>query len=127
MLIGGYLSHFIDRGTFSLGNSLKLIQSLLRQYQAHTFLGFVADDLLIRECRVTYRKCIQVDTPPCLFYQFGKTIEVSASPMIMDRDNRVFFGFHKGTNGVGHTLLHLRVGTLDSIQLNPRAESPCIG
>ena len=58
--------------------------------------------------------------------QLRQTVYVSGTSVVVDADNGVHLLFAQGTNQVVGTLLHLRVGTLNGIQLDAAAVSACL-
>ena len=67
---------------------------------------------------VSDRKAADFNLTACLFDEFGKGIEVAASAVVMNRDNRVVVIFCERTDYVLHTLLHFGVGALNGVELD---------
>jgi len=47
--------------------------------------------------------------------------------MIMDRDDGIFVEFYQGADGIGHTFLHFRIGSLHGIEFDAAAGGAGIG
>ena len=56
--------------------------------------------------------------PAGRFHQFGEAVQVTASTVVVDGDDRVVVRFGNRTDHVGNTFLHFRVGTLYGVQLD---------
>src|SRR5690606_41787805 len=69
-LIAGSFTHDIKGCALAIGYNAKLLQVFLVKTQSHAFLRFVADDLFLRERRITDGKFIEMDLPPGFFQEF---------------------------------------------------------
>ena len=95
--------------------------------QPHALLGFVADDLLHGEGGVADGQLVQVDLASGSFHQFREAVQVAAGAVVMDGYDWIGLSFHQAADGVGHALLHLRVGALNGVEFYARAVSARIG
>ncbi|MNY71759.1 hypothetical protein D3C86_2101760 [compost metagenome] len=54
-MVTGYLSYCVHRRAFAVGDALEEVDIVLADHEAHSFLGFVADNFFGGKCRVTNR------------------------------------------------------------------------
>ena len=125
-LITRHLAHFIIRGTFALGGLLDNFLVFLVNQEAHTLLRLVADDFLIGQSRVADGQVVHINHTTCILDEFAKAVEVTACTVVVDAADRVAVAFGHSTDDIAHALLHLRIGTLHSIQLDGVAVLACI-
>ena len=116
--IVGSFTYDIHRGTFTFSNTSYPFYVFFFHQQAHTFLAFITDDFLCRQGRITNWQLTHIDMSTGCFHQFRQTVQMTASSVVVDRNNRIIFRFGNRTNHVSRTLLHLRIGTLYSVQLD---------
>ena len=113
----------VEGGALPLGNGAHALEVLLMDQDAHTLLRLIAQDLLVRERRITDRQTIDVDLTAGLLHQLGETIEMPSGAMVMDRYDWIALPLRHGADDVGDPLLHLRIGALDRIELNRVGEA----
>ena len=124
--IASSLTYHVHWSTLTVGNLLYLFNIFFVDEQAHTLLTLVGDDFLSAQSLVTDRQLSHVDFATALFYQLRETVQVTSRTMVVDADYRVLVVLNECTNQVVSTLLHLRVGTLNSVQLDAVAVTTCI-
>ncbi len=95
-----------------------MLNMFLVNEQTHTLLTLIGDNLFTGEGLVTNRQFRHVNLTTTFLYQLGETVQVTGTTVVVDRYNRVGVFLAEGTDEVIGTLLHLWVGTLDSVQLN---------
>ena len=120
------LAHDIQRSTLALGNLADVIDVFLLNQQAHALLTFVGDDFLAGERRVADGQLGHIDEAAALLHEFAQAVHMTCRAVVMDADDGVDIFFAERTHEVVSTLLHLRVGTLHSIQLDAAAVAACI-
>ena len=108
----------VEGGALPFGNGTHALEVLLMDQDAHTLLRLIAQDLLVRERRVTDRQTVDVDLTAGLLHQLGEAIEVSSGAVVVDGDDRIMLPLCHGSDDVGYPLLHLRIGALDRIELD---------
>ena len=112
------LTHHVHRRTLTVGDTFDQIDILILHQEAHALLALVADDLLVGQGRVTDRQLVHIDLTTRRLHQLGEAVQVTARAMVVDRYDRVIVGLRQGADHVRDTFLHLRVGTLHSVQLD---------
>ena len=126
MGVTGGLTHHIQRCALTLGDGLDVIQMPLVDEQSHALLALVGDDFLGTERLVTNRQLGHINLSAAVFHEFRQTVQVTGTAMVMDRHHRIFLFLHQGAHQVVGTLLHFRVCTLYSVQLNAAGVPPCV-
>ena len=58
--------------------------------------------------------------------QLRQAVYVSGTSVVVDADNGIYFLLAKGADKVVGTFLHLRIGTLNGIQLDAAAVTACL-
>ena len=120
------LTDNIQRSTLALGNLTYMVYVLFVDKQTHTLLALVGNDFLCRQGGVANGQLGHVNVAATFLNQLRQTVNVSGTSVVVDADNGVHLLFAQGTNQVVGTLLHLRVGTLNGIQLNAAAVTTCL-
>ena len=59
------------------------------------------------------------------FNQLGNRVKMSAGPVIMNRDNRIFIQFNHRPYGIKNPFLHFGVGALNGVQFDRIPVLPC--
>ena len=70
-------TYSVHRSAFAFCNLAYMFDSLFVDEQAHTFLAFVGDDFLSRQCFVTDRQLVHVNQTTTFFHQFRQTVYVT--------------------------------------------------
>ena len=86
--------------------------------QAHTLLALVGNNLLSRESLVADRQFGHVNLATALLYELRETVEVTSRTVVVDTYYRVYILLAQCADEVVGTLLHLRVSTLNGVQLD---------
>ena len=114
---GGFAYH-VERSPFTLGDAAQQVDILFVGDQAHAFLALIADDFLGRQGRVAHGQGVHIDAATSGFDQFRQAVQMTAGPMVMDRDDGILIGFGHGADHIRYTLLHFRIGALYGVQLD---------
>ena len=118
MCVASGFAYYIQRSTLALCDAAYVVDVLLVDEQAHTLLALVGDDFLSRESLVADRQFGHVNLATVLLYELRETVEVTSRTVVVDTYYRVYVLLAQCANEVVGTLLHLRVGTLNGVQLN---------
>ena len=113
-------SYHIHRSAFAFGNLAYVVDGLLVNQQAHTFLRFVGDDFLGRQGFVTDRQFVHVNQTTAFLYQLRQTVDMTGRTVVVDRYDRIFILFTQCAHYVVRTFLHFSIGTLYGVQLDTR-------
>ena len=116
--IVGRLTNHIHRRTLTIGDTFHASHILLFHQEAHTLLAFVTDDFLGRKGRVADRQLAHVNVSTSSLYQFGEAVEVATRSVVVDRNDRILVRFSDCADHVSRTFLHLRISTLNGVQLD---------
>ena len=111
-------TYYIQRSTLALCNTAYVVDVLLVDEQAHTLLALVGDNLLSRESLVADRQFGHVNLATALLYELREAVEVTSRTVVVYRNYRVYILLAQCANEVVGTFLHLRVGTLNGVQLD---------
>ncbi len=112
------LAYYIQWGTLALGNLPNMFDMLLVDEESHALLTLVGNDFLCREGFVADRQLCHVYLAATLFYKLRETVQMSCRTVVVDADYRVYIFLAEGANQVVGSLLHLRIGTLNGVQLD---------
>ena len=112
------LTHHIKRSTFALGNLPHVVDVLLVDEQTHAFLTLVGNDFLGRKRLVADGQLSHFNLTAALLDQLREAVQMACRAMVVNGDNGILVFFHQCTHEVVGALLHLRIGTLHSIQLD---------
>ncbi len=69
-MVAGGTSHLIHRSTFAVCYAANSFHILTTYNHTHTFLGFIAYDFLVTQCRIAHRKSIYINISAGFFHQF---------------------------------------------------------
>ena len=70
-------TYSVHRSAFAFCNLAYMFDSLFVDEQAHTFLAFVGDNFLSRQCFVTDRQLVHVNQTTTFFHQFRQAVYVT--------------------------------------------------
>ena len=118
MGITGGLTDHIERSTLTLGNLAHMVDMFFLNEQSHTLLALVGDDFLRREGLVADRQLGHVDRTTTFLNQLRQAVHMTGRTMVVDGNHWIHIFLTQRTNEVVGAFLHLRVGTLNGIQLN---------
>ena len=117
-LVVGRLANHIIRCAFTFGCLADNLGILFVYKETHTFLRLVSDYFLVGKGRVADREVVDVHCAAALVDELAEAVEVTAGAVVVDGTHRVAVVLHHGTDDVGDTFLHLRVGTLHGVELD---------
>ena len=118
MCVARCFAYYIQRSTLALCNTAYVVDVLLVDEQAHTLLALVGNNLLSRESLVADRQFGHVYLATALLYELREAVEVTSRTVVVDTYYRVYILLAQCADEVVGTLLHLRVSTLNGVQLN---------
>ena len=118
--IASGFTHHIERCALTFGNFAHLVDIFFFDEEAHALLTLVGNDFFGREGGISDGECAHVDGTATFFHEFRKTVDVSSRTVVVDGHHGVVFFFAKRTHEVGCTLLHFRIRTLHSVELDAR-------
>ena len=124
--IASGLTYYIQWSTLTLSNLTYMLDMLLVDKQAHTLLTLVSDYLLRTQSLIADRQLGHIDLTTALFNELRQTVQVTCRSVVVDRNNGVHIFLAEGTNQIVSTFLHLRVSTLNGVQLDTIAVATCI-
>ncbi len=81
-------------------------------------MAFVADDFAVGEGFIAYWEGVHVDITACFLDEFGEAVEVSASAVVVDRDDGVVVALDEAAYGVEDAFLHFGVRALDGVEFD---------
>ena len=111
-------ANYVHWSAFATCNLRKQVNIFLFHHQSHTFLRLVTHDFLSRKGRVADRQFIYMYGSTCFFNQFRKTVQVTASSVVVDGNNWIYIHFAQSTDSIVGTFLHFWVASLNGVQLN---------
>ncbi len=117
-VVAGALAHYIEGGALALCYLVNVVEVFLMSHKAHALLRLVAYDFFRREGGVAHGQLAHVDVAASVFYQFREGVEMAASPVVVYRHDGIALVLAHGAYHVGHTLLHLGIGTLHGVELD---------
>ena len=117
-LVVGRLAYHIIRCAFAFGCLADNLGILFVDKESHTFLRLVSDDFLVGKGRVADWKVVDIHCAAALVDELTEAVEVAAGAVVVDGTHRVAVVLHHGTDDVGDTFLHLRVGALYGVELD---------
>ena len=82
--IAGGLSHYVERGTLTLGNAVDVVDVMLVDEQTHALLALVGNDFLGRESVVAYGQLVHVDESSAVLHQLAQAVDMSGTAVVVD-------------------------------------------
>ena len=118
MRVARRFADHVERCPFAFSNLAHVVDVLLVDEQAHSFLTFVGDDFLRRERLIADGQFRHIDFAAAVLNQFRQAIQMACRTVVVNRNDGILVFLDQRTHEVVGAFLHFGIGTLNRVQFD---------